>query len=110
MSGSPTDWQQLAREFDELDAQQRVVGPEIDAFLERWPDPTLAPTVAIDAQLHRLHWTVGFIDFTLKHLPHLELDATSTDSQITVLREAISVAHEAIAELKVAREIAAGRP
>jgi len=37
MSGSPTDWQQLAREFDELDAQQRVVGRKIDAFLERWP-------------------------------------------------------------------------
>ena len=32
------------------------------------------------------------------------------DSHITVLREAISVAHEAIAELKVAREIATGRP
>ncbi|MDT5372219.1 MAG: hypothetical protein QOC62_6650 [Mycobacterium sp.] len=32
------------------------------------------------------------------------------DSHITVLREAISVAHEAIAELHVAREIAADRP
>jgi hypothetical protein len=32
------------------------------------------------------------------------------DSHITVLREAISVAHEAIAELQGAREIAADRP
>jgi hypothetical protein len=109
MSGSPRHWRQLAREFDQLDAEQRVVGRDIDAFLESWPDPTLAPTAAIDAQLGRLRWTVGVIDFTLKHLPHLELDDLSADSEITVLRKAISVAHEVIAELNDAREIAAVR-
>jgi hypothetical protein len=47
MFGTRGYWRRLVDEFDRLDAEHQVVEKEVDEFLKRWPDPTLAPSAGI---------------------------------------------------------------